>query len=87
MKRTNQPWLILNPKRMGFFVLVNNQRRRFMMKYIEKNVEQLTMPLIVKEEGKHKQGEEKRIPAKRVDIVFRACHSPKYVEPCRRYDR
>lgn len=40
-----------------------------MMKYIEKNLEQLTMPLIVKEEGKHKQGEEKRIPAKRVDIV------------------
>ena len=39
-----------------------------MMKYIEKNMEQLTMPLVVKEEGKHKQGEE-RIPAKRVNIV------------------
>jgi DNA repair protein RadC len=32
-----------------------------MMKYIEKNLEQLAMPLVVKEE--------KRIPAKRVDIV------------------
>lgn len=40
-----------------------------MMKYIEKNEQHLTMPLLVKEEGKHKQGEEKRIPAKRVDIV------------------
>lgn len=58
-----------------------------MMKYIEKNAEQLAMTLVVKEEGNHNQGEEKGIPAKRVDIVSfnSGCLSPH--EFCRKISR
>lgn len=62
MKRYNEPTMAHSQvKENGLFCVGKNLRRRFMMKYIEKNDEQLTMPLVVKEE--------RRIPAKRVDIV------------------